>query len=88
MRPSYQIPNRNKKFSKVLVPTEYERMKTELEAVIKKEDFVGLSSDGWKDVAQNKLVNFIVHAPKPFLFETIDTEGKSQTAIYISGLTE
>ena len=85
IRPAYQIPARNDKFAKKLVPAEYQRMRLEVEQALGKSDFLAISSDGWKDIEKNKLINFVAFNPKPFLIETVDTDGQSLTGKYIFG---
>ena len=51
-------------------------------------DFLALTSDGWTDVSSNRLVNVVVHTPKPFLFTTIDATLEEHTGLYISSLIE
>lgn len=86
LRPAYKLPARNEKFSKVLVPAEFARVQKLVEDATNKADFLSLSSDGWKDVSRNKLINVIVHTPKPYLYSTIDVTQDSLTGQFICDL--
>uniref|UniRef100_A0A915DWF6 Uncharacterized protein n=1 Tax=Ditylenchus dipsaci TaxID=166011 RepID=A0A915DWF6_9BILA len=50
MRPSYKIPSRMYTFPKVLIPAEFERVKSNLKQTTGKADFLALSSDGLSDI--------------------------------------
>jgi len=86
MRPLYKLPARNEKFAKVLVPAEFKRVEEIVGKATNNADFLSLSSDGWKDVSRNKLINVIVHTPKPFLYSTIDVTQDSCTGELIKEL--
>uniref|UniRef100_A0A915E8D0 DUF659 domain-containing protein n=1 Tax=Ditylenchus dipsaci TaxID=166011 RepID=A0A915E8D0_9BILA len=44
-----------------------------------KADFLSISSDGWTDVNSSKIINVVVHCPKPFLLNSIDaTKNRTQ----------
>jgi hypothetical protein len=72
LRPSYKLPSRNSKFSKVLVLDEFKRVQEAVEKASYSTDFLAISSDGWSDVTGNRLINVLVHTLKPYLFNTID----------------
>lgn len=83
MRPSYKLPSRNFKFSKVLVPAEFDRVQRMVEKAVNEADFLSLSSDGWSDIKGNRLINAIVHTPKSFLYNSIDATQDSHDANFI-----
>jgi hypothetical protein len=83
LRPSYKLPSRNEKFSKVLVPSEFERVKQVVEEATNKADFLSVSSDGWTDIKGSRMINVIAHTPKSFLFNSIDATKDSHDAPFI-----
>lgn len=85
-RPSYKLPSRNDKFTKKLVPNEYERVKKSVELAINSADFLALSSDGWTDISCNRLINFIVHTPTPYLFSSINATADIHSGQHIADL--
>jgi len=64
LRPSYK--------PKVLVPAEFDRVQKSVETAMNSADFLAVTSDGWTDVKGSRLINVLVHTPKPYLFSTID----------------
>lgn len=83
LRPSYKLPSRNSKFSKVLVPNEFERVQNAVEKAKNEADFVSVSSDGWTDIKGSRIINVIAHTPKPFLFNSIDAIQEAHDAAFI-----
>jgi hypothetical protein len=80
---AYKLPARNRKYSKVLIPTEYERVQKAVENATNSSDFLALESDRWSDVSRNRLINVIVHTPIPYLISTIDATLEEHTGQYI-----
>lgn len=86
LRPSYKLPSRNEKFAKKLVPAEFERVQKAVEVATNQTDFLALSSDGWTDVSRSRLINIIVHTPKPYLFSSIDATAYVHSGQFIADL--
>jgi len=86
LRPSYKLPARNGKYSKTLVPAEFERVQKAVEKATNSADFLALSFDGWSDVSGSRLINVLVHTPKPYLYSTIDATVEEHTGEYICDL--
>jgi hypothetical protein len=85
LRPSYNLPSRFQ-FSTGFLSSEYQRVESMVEKATNKADFLALTSDGWTDVSSNRLVNVVVHTPKPYLFATIDASMEEHTGAYICTL--
>lgn len=85
LNPTYKLPTRQK-FANVLLPSEYERIRTSVEDSIKAAEFISYTSDGWTDNSSNRLMNVFVHTPEPYHFSTIDTGAESHSGEYIEGL--
>uniref|UniRef100_A0A915ETY4 DUF659 domain-containing protein n=1 Tax=Ditylenchus dipsaci TaxID=166011 RepID=A0A915ETY4_9BILA len=43
-----------------------------------------VSSDGWSDINTNKIINVVVHTPKPYLYNSIDTKEEVHDGKYIA----
>ena len=85
LRPAYELPSRYQ-FSTTLLNAEYQRIQKMVEEAINSTDFLTLSSGGWTDISSNRLINVVVHTPKPFLFSRIDATSEEHTGVYICGL--
>lgn len=81
IRPTYKAPSRKQFIN--LLNAEYERVKLTVEEAINKSDFIALSADGWTDISRNRLINVIVHVPKPMLYATVDATLERHTAEHI-----
>lgn len=86
LRPSYKLPARNGKYSKALVPAEFKRVQEAVKEATDSADFLSITSDGWSDVSGNRLINVLVHTPKPYLFSTIDATLTAHTGEYICNI--
>jgi hypothetical protein len=83
LRPSYRLPSRTSKFPNILVPAEFMRVQQAVENATNEADFLALSSDGWTDIKGDRLINVLVHTPKPYLFDTIDATEDSHDGPFI-----
>jgi hypothetical protein len=68
---------------KILIPKEYARVKESVEDAMNSSDFLSISSDGWTDINNTPIINVIVHNPKPYLYNSIDSTGDSHSGQYI-----
>ena len=67
----------------MLVPAEFKRVKETVENATNSADFLAVTSDGWTDITGSRLINVLVHTPKPYLFTTIDATKDSHTGRFI-----
>ena len=84
LKPSYKLPSQQNDFTKILVPSEFKRVEQLVENATNSADFLSISSDGFTDVNENRIVNILVHAQKPYLYESIDTLDEPHTDEYIA----
>ncbi|XP_031330393.1 uncharacterized protein LOC116161248 [Photinus pyralis] len=73
----YQISNK-------LLNDEYESIKFDVYAKIKQASTVAIQCDGWSNIRNEAVINFIVTTPKPVLFKTMTTGAERHTGEYIA----
>ena len=81
IRPSYNPPTR-KKVAGPLLLDEYEELKTSVKEKIEKARYVNLVSDGWSNMRNEHVVNFIILIPNeetPIYFKSLFTADIRQT---------
>ncbi|KAE9546800.1 hypothetical protein FO519_009988 [Halicephalobus sp. NKZ332] len=83
LRPSYKLPPRNSKYANTLVPAEFDRVQLAVKKATNETDFLSMSSDGWTDVNGSRLINIIVHTPKPYLFNSINATSDAHDGVFI-----
>ncbi|XP_043271188.1 uncharacterized protein [Venturia canescens] len=83
LRPSYNFPSRYE-ISNSLLDESYNKVKGEVDEKVQSANFVGLQCDGWSNLRNEGIINFIVTTPEPVFFKTITTTTNSQTAEYIA----
>ena len=64
IRPAYVVPSRYK-ISELLLDSEYDKIKVETVATIAASKSVGLMCDGWSNIRNEPIINFVVSQPKP-----------------------
>ena len=83
LRPSFQLPGRNA-LSGRLLDTECETVKANVESVIREADCVGLICDGWSNLRNEAILNFVVTTPNPILYKTMTTGEESHTGKFMA----
>ena len=63
---------------------EYDKIKVETVATIAAFDSVGLTCDGWSDIRNEPISNFVVSLPKPIFWKSFHTDLQSHTGEYIA----
>ena len=64
IRPAYVVPSRYK-ISALLHDFEYDKIKVETVATIAASDSIGLMCDGWNNIRNEPIINFVLSQPKP-----------------------
>jgi hypothetical protein len=83
LRPSYgEVMPRSSSLSNTLLDNSYERYMQQAMEMIQDSNMYSLATDGWSNIRNDHLVNFVVLIPnkKPIFFKSIDTSAHSQTA--------
>ena len=64
IRPAYVVPN-GFKILESLLDSEYDKIKVETVATIAAFDSIELMCDGWSNIRNEPIINFVVSQPKP-----------------------
>ena len=83
IQPAYVVPSRYK-ISEPLLDSEYDKIKVETVATIAASDSIGLMCDGWSNIRNEPIINFIVSQPKPIFWKSFHTDLQSHTGEYIA----
>jgi hypothetical protein len=83
LNPEYQPPSR-KVLSTTLLQKEYKQVSTSIKNQIKNADYVCLISDGWTNIHQESIVNFMVTTPQPIFWKALETNESSHTGNFIA----
>ena len=70
---------RRYKISELLLDSEYDKIKVETVTTIAAFDSVGLICDGWSNIRNEPIINFIVSQPKPIFWKSLHTDLQSHT---------
>lgn len=83
MRPSFDVPPR-KEVSTVLLDSEYSKTQKVVQNEVKNSNALHLQLDGWSNIRNESIINFIVTQPKPLFVDFIATEEKSHTGEFMA----
>lgn len=83
LRPAYKVPTRYE-ISGPLLNKEYEAVSALVNEQIAVAESVAIMCDGWTNVRNEPIVNFVVTTPSPMLYKILSTGKESHTAEYIS----
>lgn len=83
MRSAFEIPTRYE-FSGPLLLKEYEQINSLVEEQIAAAESVALICDGWNNLRNDSIINFVVTTPLPLLYKIVTTEKESHTGEYIA----
>lgn len=83
LRPSFEIPSRWM-LSGPLLDAEHDAVAVRVKTAINEADCLGVACDGWSNLRNESIVNFIVTTPKPVLFKTMTTGEERHTGEYIA----
>lgn len=83
IRPSYELPSR-KQLSTVLLDSQYDETKRAVDEELNSSSVLHMQCDGWSNIRNESILNFIVTQPKPFFVDFVATEAKRHTAEYLA----
>ena len=80
IQPAYVAPSRYK-ISEHLLESEYDKIKIKVKTVatIAASDSVGLMCDGWSNIRNETIINFVVSQPKSIFWKFFHTDLQSYT---------
>ena len=81
IRPAYVVPIWYK-ISEPLLESEYNEIKVETVATIAASDSVGLMCDGWSNICNEPIINFVVSQPKSIFWKSFHIDLQSHTGEY------
>src|SRR6266540_3106949 len=83
INPKYNPPSR-KVLSISLLEKEYKQVSTDAKKLVKNANYICLTSDGWTNIHQESVINFMVTTPQPIFWKALETKESSHTGEYIA----
>lgn len=82
-RPVYKIPTRSS-LSSTLLESQYSEMKKKVSEIVLSAPHLHLQCDGWTNIRNNGIMNFILSTPRPVFVKSVATGQNRHTAEYIT----
>lgn len=82
LRPSYTLPSR-KMVSTTLLDKEYAAVKFSVDEQLKNSNVLHLQCDGWSNIRNESIINFVITQPNPFFVDFVPTEENRHTKEYL-----
>ena len=82
IRPAYTVPSRYM-LSNNLLDSEYNRVQEKVKETTDKSDCLCIISDGWSNIHNEGLINFLLTTPQPVFLKSVDTKTNKHTGVYI-----
>lgn len=83
INPEYCPPSR-KKLSTNLLEKEYKKVSEDIKKLVKNANYICITSDGWTNIHQESIINFMITTPKPIFWKALETKENSHTGEYIA----
>lgn len=83
INPEYHPPSR-KVLSTSLLEKEYKLVSNDIKKLIKNAKYVCITSDGWTNIHQESIINFMITTPQPIFWKALETKENSHTGEYIA----
>ncbi|KAL1268259.1 hypothetical protein QQF64_033622 [Cirrhinus molitorella] len=83
LRPTYTPPTRHD-LSTHLLDGEFNRMQAKVKQTIDKADCISVISDGWSNVREQGIINYIVTTPQTVFYKSKETKDNRHTGSYIA----
>ena len=83
INPEYHPPSR-KVLSTSLLEKEYKQISSDIKKQINDANYICLTSDGWTNIHQESIINFMVTTPQPIFWKALETQENSHTGEYIA----
>lgn len=62
----------------------YSEIKNEVSNRLKSTNYLHLQCDGWSNVNNEGILNFVISNPEPYFVKSVSTEGNRHTILYLS----
>lgn len=83
INPEYHPPSR-KSLSTTLLEKEYKQVSADMKKQIKNSNYICLTSDGWTNIHQQPIINFMITTPQPIFWKALESKENSHTGEYIA----
>ena len=83
INPEYHPPSR-KSLSTTLLEKEYKQVSADMKQQIKNSNYICLTSDGWTNIHQQPIINFMITTPQPIFWKALESKENSHTGEYIA----
>ncbi|KAJ8945729.1 hypothetical protein NQ314_009092 [Rhamnusium bicolor] len=87
MKPIFHLPSRYD-LSNTLLNEEYNRIKPEVELKIKEANHLLIQCDGWSNIRNEGIINFMITSPSPLFIKSVETRTEKHTSEYIASPLE
>lgn len=85
IRPSFQLPSRYR-LSSTYLNAQYSEMQGEINKQLGEAKYHHLQCDGWSNLKNESVINFIISKPEPLFVEYVMTKSNSHDAEYLAQL--
>lgn len=85
IRPSFKLPSRYQLASTYL-DAQYAEMQSNINKQLEEAKILHLQCDGWSNLKNESIINFIISKPEPFFVEFVMTKSNSHNAEYLAQL--
>src|SRR6266498_1033761 len=83
INPKYNPPSKKVLLTNLL-KKEYKQISTDVKKLVKNVNYICLTSDGWTNIHQESVINFMVTTPQPIFWKALETKESSHTGKYIA----
>ncbi|KAF2880765.1 hypothetical protein ILUMI_25393, partial [Ignelater luminosus] len=83
IRPSLQLPSLHN-LSSTLLQNMYNNVQLQVQNSLANAYVVGIQCDGWSNIRNDSIINFIVTTPQPVFYKTVSTEEHRHTGRYVA----
>lgn len=66
-----------------LLNIEYEEVKSAVELQVRSSKFLSLQLDGWSNLRNEGIINFIISTPTPYFVKSVETKLEAHTGLYL-----
>lgn len=87
IRPAYKLPHRET-VSHTLLNAEYQEIKNENMELLEEAVNLNLQVDGWSNIRNESILNFVVTKPEPIFVDFVDSKSNRHTSEYLAGEIE
>ncbi|KAJ8926785.1 hypothetical protein NQ314_020814 [Rhamnusium bicolor] len=85
LRPSFVLPTRYLLANRLL-NDEYDRVQVQVEEKLRQSENLSLQCDGWSNLRNESVINFIITTPDPLFVKTVLTKTERHTGDYLESI--